>query len=96
MRHARANVGATSGPLRHPRYALFEAFQPSLLRTKLVTNVLHLDLPLGSGRFDQFAFKPGYSISHLLSFSLPYVSNPAWTTHIQRSPSMQHRGALEN
>ncbi len=81
--------GATLEPLRHPGYALFEACQSSLLRTKLVTNVLQLGFAFGRGRIDQFAFKPSYSISHVLGLSLPYISNPTWTTHIPRSLSAQ-------
>jgi hypothetical protein len=37
---------------------------------------------------NQFAFKQSYPISHPLSFSLPYLSNPAETTHVQRSLSL--------
>ncbi|MFK0692862.1 hypothetical protein ACFX5Q_32655 [Mesorhizobium sp. IMUNJ 23033] len=62
---------------------MFEAFKLSFLPAKLVTNVLQFGFAFGSGRIDQFAFKLSDSISHLLSFSLPYISNPTWATHIQ-------------
>ncbi|WP_292192374.1 hypothetical protein [Mesorhizobium sp.] len=61
---------------------MFEAFQPGLLRTKLVSNVKQIGFALGSGRIDQFALKQSNSISHLLSFSQPYAFNPTQATHI--------------
>lgn len=86
----------TSEPFRHPGYAVFEAFQPSLLRTKLVSNIKQIGFAFGSGRIDQFALKQSNSISHLPSFSQPYAFNPTQPTHVQPSPPMQHGVASEN
>ncbi|MDX8498919.1 hypothetical protein RFM99_10840 [Mesorhizobium sp. VK4C] len=74
---------------------MFEAFQPSLLPTKLVTNVKQIGFAFGSSRIDQFSLKQSYPISHLLRFRQPYFSNPAQAAHIKRSPSMQHGVASE-
>lgn len=66
-----------SESLRHPGYALFQAFQPSLLRTKLVTYVKQIGFAFGTSRIDQFGFEQSYPIAHLLSLRQSYFSNPA-------------------